>query len=282
MQRLTDQSHEDSSLELLEQCTWPTGDMPSWVPDWTDTEHFRLFSGRSVYHATKSSGASFRFESSGRSLLCRGFNIDGIDGLGESYLENFAISRPEDAVVQPRGSKNGYRSEDALKEALWSTLVGGRDLGGRKTPVNYKCLLQCSPNEEDEPPGYFSRGRIAFNRLITQSAEFIIAGKQLSRYFPSTSVSSAEDLSEPLEKIFRFARTRRLMVTLDGMLGFVPHNAQQGVFILLGCNVPIILRAVDNGQYKVVGACYLHGIMEGEAMERLEAAQTHVEEIALC
>ena len=162
--------------------------------------------------------------------------------------------------------------------------MGGRDLGGRETRVNYKCLLQCSPNEEAEPPGYFSRGRIAFNRLVTQSAEFLIAGKQLSSYFPSTSVSSAEDLSEPLEKILSFVRTRRLIVTLDGMLGFLPHNAQQGdsVFILLECNVPIVLRAVGNGQYKVVGACYLYGIMEGEAMERLEAAQSQVGEIVLC
>ena len=283
-QSLTDQSYEDNSLELLEQCTWSTKDMPSWVPDWTNTEHYRLFSGRSSYHVTKSSGAIFHFDLSGRSLSCQGFKIDEIDGLGESYFENFGISRPEDAVVQSRRGGTGYRSEDALKEALWSTLVGGRDLRGRKAPVNYQCLLQCSPKEEDEPPGSFSRGRIAFNKLITQSADFIIAGKQLSSYFPSASVASAEDLRNPLEQIFRFARTRRLMVTLDGMLGFVPHDAQQGdsIFVLLGCNVPIILRAVGKGHHKVVGGCYLHGIMEGEAMERLEAGQSHIEEIVLC
>ena len=162
--------------------------------------------------------------------------------------------------------------------------MGGRDPRGRKAPVNYQCLRQCLLKEEDEPPGYFSRGRIAFNRLINQNADFIIAGKQLSSYFPSTLVSSAEDLREPLENIFRFARTRRFMVTLGGMLGFVPHYALQGdsVFILFGCNVPIVLRAVEKQHYKVVGGCYLHGIMEGEAMERLEAGQRHVEEISLC
>ena len=250
-------------------------------------EHFRLFSGRSTYHTTKGSAAHFRFGLNDQSLSCQGCRIDEIDGLGESYFEDLTNHRLEnagDALVQSRGNKNAYGSEDALKEALWNTFVGGRDLRGRKAPVIYQCLLECSPWAEDEASGHNSRGRTAFHRLITQSADLMIAEKTLSSYFYAPSVSKHEELREPLEQIYRFVRTRRLMVTLEGFIGAVAHEARRGdvIFLLLGCNVPIVLRAVGNNRYKVVGSCYLHGIMEGEAMGPLEAGQSHIEEITLC
>ncbi len=257
--------------------------MPSWVPDWTNTNHYRLFGGRSTYHATIGFSAIFQFDVSGQVLSCRGLRIDTIDGLGESCLEDSQIRRPEDAVVQRRGNKNPYGSEDALKEALWNTLVGGRDLRGRKGP-HYQCLLKCSPSAEGKCPTNISRGRTAFNRLITQSADLKISENTLRSYLPSVSLTDDKTLQDPLEKVFRFVRTRRLMVTLDGFIGLVPTDAQQGdvVCLLLGCNVPMVLRAVEDRQYKVVGGCYLHGVMEGEAMEWLREGRSHVEDVVLC
>ena len=210
--------------------------------------------------------------------------MDSIDGLGQSYFEGWENRRPEGVLVQPRGSKNVYGSEDALKEALWSTLVGGRDFRGRKAPKDYECLLECSPKEEQESLTGNPRGRTAFNRLITQSADLLIAGKALSSYFPSASSSEAKSLPNALEQVYRFVRTRRLMVTVNGFIGFVPVDAEQGdvVCLFLGCNVAMVLRAVENLYYKVVGSCYLHGIMEGEAMEWLKEGQRHIEEIVLC
>lgn len=274
----------NNSLELLEQCTWSTKGMPSWVPDWTDTDHFRLYSGRSTYHATKSASAVFYFENNDQSLSCQGARMDSIDGLGERYFQDFESHRCKDVVLQPKGRKNVYGSEEALKEALWNTLVGSRDAKGRKAPTDYQCLLDCSPMEDLGSSTSNSRGRTAFNRLITQSADLQIAGKRLGSYFPPASSPDAEVLRDPLERVFRFVRTRRLMVTLNGSIGLVPNDAQQGdvVCLLLGCNVPIVLRAVEQNRYKVVGSCYIHGVMEGEAMEWLKGGQNHVEEIHLC
>jgi hypothetical protein len=36
--------------------------------------------------------------------------------------------------------------------------------------------------------------------------------------------------------------------------------------VLLGCSVPFVLRATENGQYKVVGGCYVCGLMGSEAL----------------
>lgn len=129
-----------------------------------------------------------------------------------------------------------------------------------------------------------ARGARAFNRFIKQNADFWIAGKRLENYFPATTSSDTESLRDPREQMFRFLRTRRLMMTIKGCIGLVPINTQQGdiICLLLGCDVPMVLRVLENQQYKVVGGCYVHGVMEGEAMEWLEAGQRHTEEIILC
>jgi hypothetical protein len=65
-----------------------------------------------------------------------------------------------------------------------------------------------------------------------------------------------------------------------------PGNMQQGdeIHIAAGGNCPLVLRPVNNPQspstnprYTLVGDCYLHGIMDGEAAESFEERATMVE-----
>jgi hypothetical protein len=60
---------------------------------------------------------------------------------------------------------------------------------------------------------------------------------------------------------------RRLFGTAKGYLGIGENPLQTGdiVCVLFGAGVPMILRLIG-GSYRVVGECYLHGIMEGEAL----------------
>jgi len=61
--------------------------------------------------------------------------------------------------------------------------------------------------------------------------------------------------------------SRRLFLTTDSYLGLGAMSAQQGdqVWILPGTNSPFILRPADNGQFRLIGEAYVHGIMHGEA-----------------
>jgi hypothetical protein len=43
-------------------------------------------------------------------------------------------------------------------------------------------------------------------------------------------------------------------------------QAGDGVFLLEGGRVPFVLRHVANIEYKIVGECYVHGIMHGQAL----------------
>jgi hypothetical protein len=53
------------------------------------------------------------------------------------------------------------------------------------------------------------------------------------------------------------------------------------IALFLGCEVPIVLRNQRDGTYKVISRRYLHGIMEGEAMEDVEAYNRGLREIGL-
>lgn len=63
---------------------------------------------------------------------------------------------------------------------------------------------------------------------------------------------------------------RNLCATREGHIGCVPHGSVVGdvIGIFQGGTVPFVLRKSEDGQYQLVDQCYIHGIMDGEALER--------------
>lgn len=49
----------------------------------------------------------------------------------------------------------------------------------------------------------------------------------------------------------------------------VREDAKRGdaVFVAMGAETPYLLRPGDNGTYQFVGHCYVHGFMDGQALE---------------
>ncbi|KAM7213983.1 hypothetical protein V8F06_010617 [Rhypophila decipiens] len=71
-------------------------------------------------------------------------------------------------------------------------------------------------------------------------------------------------------------------VTAGGKMGIFPAGTRvdDAVVVFWGSTVPFVLRKVspgvgnnDNDNYQLVGACYVHGIMDGEALEGVEAGE---------
>jgi hypothetical protein len=69
----------------------------------------------------------------------------------------------------------------------------------------------------------------------------------------------------------KFSVGRRLLVTKKGSLGLAPPAAKPGdiVAVLVGAPVPHVLRQQDDGSYELIGECFIHGIMGGEALAHL-------------
>lgn len=62
---------------------------------------------------------------------------------------------------------------------------------------------------------------------------------------------------------------RRCFTTHNqGYISIGPRSLQRGdgVFVLRGGRVPFILRKIAENEYTIVGECYVHGIMHGEAL----------------
>ncbi|KAI3324409.1 HET-domain-containing protein [Xylariaceae sp. AK1471] len=59
-----------------------------------------------------------------------------------------------------------------------------------------------------------------------------------------------------------------LFCTEEGYVGTTRIGAKPNdqVFVILGCNIPMLLRLDRTGCYRVVGDCYVSGFMEGEAV----------------
>jgi hypothetical protein len=70
-------------------------------------------------------------------------------------------------------------------------------------------------------------------------------------------------------RITEVEQGRRMFSTIGNLLGMGPPSAQSGdeVWVLKGLDVPIILRTQQGGARQIVGECYVHGIMHGEALE---------------
>jgi hypothetical protein len=61
---------------------------------------------------------------------------------------------------------------------------------------------------------------------------------------------------------------RRFFVTSAGRLGLGPRSMRpdDGIAILKGGNTPFVLRKVEGG-YLMIGSAYVHGIIDGEAVQ---------------
>ena len=62
---------------------------------------------------------------------------------------------------------------------------------------------------------------------------------------------------------------KRFSRTLAGRLARVPSNALRTdlICVLHGSEVPYVVRLQEDGIYVVIGECYVHGIMHGEALQ---------------
>ncbi|CAF9942173.1 hypothetical protein IMSHALPRED_003398 [Imshaugia aleurites] len=68
-------------------------------------------------------------------------------------------------------------------------------------------------------------------------------------------------------QVLHATKARKFFTTKEGSIGLAPAATKSGdrVCILLGCRNPMVFRPNKSGSYKVVGACYVHGMADGEA-----------------
>ncbi|KAK6601409.1 hypothetical protein H4I96_06750 [Botrytis cinerea] len=76
---------------------------------------------------------------------------------------------------------------------------------------------------------------------------------------------------EEVREAMKFVlKNRKLGITGKGYFGLFPRYAEKGdmIYVMDGCDVPYLLREADGeGRFRLVGECYVFGIMDGEAVK---------------
>jgi hypothetical protein len=176
-----------------------------------------------------------------------------LEKLLKSSTENFEIHESE-SKAQPV-----HRESITSCELTVTTLVGkdGRPCRRPDEPVNSITQRNaiCMPTFEDFVEDFLENERPELQ--VDWPADFALKPRfNCDARFYKTVQQYAED--------------RILIRTKEGYIGSAPSETQKGDFIgiLLECKLPLVIRRFDD-HYILIGACYIYGMMDGEAMDQM-------------
>ncbi|KAK4891058.1 hypothetical protein LTR27_010265 [Elasticomyces elasticus] len=182
------------------------------------------------------------------------------------YAANFhLISREDEDLLSLRGVVVDVVS--AASEDPWDAGQADRWLG------------YPNPERKEPLPDILQSTMVC---QVYKSSEAIVQATRELLYFGQPKIEAykeqgdKKEVYEELRQVltsFHLIRhyPSRLFVTARGQLGRGPVRIQPGdkVVILYGAKVPYILRSVPNkpDRHSIIGECYIHEIMHGEAVE---------------
>lgn len=100
--------------------------------------------------------------------------------------------------------------------------------------------------------------------------------------FPGESDSHGRPKNQAVLFTVLAMNGRKYFMSANGYIGLVPEAAQEGdmICIFMGGMTPFVIRPAG-GNYKLIGACYVHGIMHGEAVTECEKINQKVQDFIL-
>ncbi|KAJ9668076.1 hypothetical protein H2201_001882 [Coniosporium apollinis] len=240
---------EDGDLPIL-LCTMRRGrsqlTLPSWVPDWSVGVRFPIITTRARnFNASGNTRSSFQLSDIETQpiLALSGVRVDTIRSTKAG--DHGEIGHPEYgswlSELKDRCSHEAtiYATAEQQRDAIWKTLIVDHVSTRRGESIR--------TSEADKRD----------HEALLRSSQLLLDEGPDGDY--SENYRSTTELTE-----------EQLFITDQGYLGRGPKNVQPGdqVCIILGLNVPSVLRKAGGGQYRLVGPAYVHGIMDGEFMER--------------
>lgn len=230
----------------------PPDDLPSWVPDWSDSglspiKRIPLLPG--LFQASCGSRADCLIKDDMREIRLGGLEIAEVrmimfssiyDTLDEFFADlklNFEPSGLATACLERYGTAVN------VDEAAWRTR-----LADTLVPMTYADVVRRWPKGK--------AGSSLFWRSVDDGSKPDGAGRQLNMD------------SRLLHRLWMYGR--RMAISSQGHICLVPEKARLGdhICIFAGGQVPFIVRAFsDKEQGFFVGEAYVHGIMDGEAWD---------------
>jgi hypothetical protein len=255
--------------------------LPTWVPDFNTLQKGASLERWAphiyVYNASGSWKADVDFDSQSNAMVVYATVVGSVQILGDHIT---SIRSMEELRVRIRNAfsfvkqyNSGRRHAGLVEADVWRTLIGNishLDKDGiptspdnsSKTLLRYQKTLPILKDWINGPEDTEAKW---LRQLIFSS------GKRTSEEYDTWDCAQVI-----LDTIWTLAERRSFGVAA-GCAGLFPAMATAGdeVAVVKGLSVPLVIRRCGGGQAKssvkhaVVGACYVHGYMDGERMAGL-------------
>jgi len=237
-------------LSTCYSCVATEPDLPSWAPSWNHTplEYYSV----AGFKAANDSYAVYEESGDDQTLKLKGKRVDVVKHVPE-FPDTLEYNRLECTRLWRQWTDlafflQSYPTGESITDVLLHTLCWDNNAAWKRlAPGEYrkkfetwlKILQSSNPLEEVAKDLY--EDEMAFS--YTHRAEFLLWGRCLS-------------------------------TTVNLHLALVPisASADDQIVVLSGGKLPFVLRATGS-TFKIIGPCYVHGIMDGEAFPREEAVE---------
>ncbi|KAM0264305.1 hypothetical protein ACHAQJ_000795 [Trichoderma viride] len=260
---------EGESFQLAE-----TGNLPSWVPDWSCPAPLGLrATGYKRYNASGNLQQRPIIDADALTVTIKGTKIDDISLTGESKHEVLSGSpfpawlRILETLSEQYCNIPAELGGEHKIDAFWRSLIANTFGDPPKIPSEKMSLV--SSFAKWAKKAYTSTTSWQKDSLFDQFIEY------LDKYLSTSENLSGSLASDDFETTFSHAKRLRLFCTEKGYLGIGTECVEAGdsVWIIPGSRVPLILRPTQAKQNekvgyhcRLVGGAYLHGFMQGEAL----------------
>jgi hypothetical protein len=213
--------------------------LPSWVPDWRmklDTRTFTSSTHRR-YNSTGSSIAEVSSSPNNEELVLAGLELDQVLEVS-STSENGNLLWIKERLELDDTAPYRYTNETA------DTVL-----------ARTRCadMTLYDPENSDARWDSTSIGKVNYLGDIERGGQYMAF----------------------LISMIEMNLQSRLFVTQNGRLGMAPNAVQAGdiISLILGAEVPILLRPNRATKYMFIGECYVHGFMDGEGLVEIRLKQ---------
>ena len=251
---------------------------PSWIPDWTVRRSSSLHdsSDRGItFAASGPQQAKIKCVPDTDELMVEGYSVDVIESISASsnveqewgkYF-NEVDAMVDSAVLSPvRGSREDLKWKVPIAGVLYPKVAVSESLDLQSSYT----ALRKYVNGDQEGKAIEKNG-CSVNGTAHSTAYAMARGQMAANSFRKQSTSYIAALQDTLDG-WRFVVTKR------GYVGVVPNMARIGdvVAVLKGGRVPFILQesVVRPGAFRLVGECYIHCMMNGEALSLQEVVES--------
>ncbi|KAH8889129.1 hypothetical protein GQ53DRAFT_653285 [Thozetella sp. PMI_491] len=294
------QNLQDGSLDILGHCVVSTRPsdfelkLPSWVPDWTRpgwTEPFRLRGLQCA--AAGGTKPDFVVEASEGKLHIKGRLLDTVRVVDTEAKIPLApdVAEQDETDDDEELSRSKLRSHTKdyqigknwlnMARLAWSD---EETVDGEKYDNMWRTFM-CNRTRANEVPSPALRNAYEILMQEMQIRTSVDGGDPRTQDmleesglmdlvgFAPRSFFGDEIISQWMSTLkgahMKWCYHRRFLVSADDRYGWVVDGTLPGdkVVVFYGHDYPFVIRETGEGTYRIVGDCYIHGLMDGEGVE---------------